>query len=162
MGYATRFGFFTRLIFFQPDSQGNFYRCENQNKLHLPPIRLYFSFANIDFSPILGKNDGFLGFDHEQNRPDRDQYVIMHWEKIRDDKKWNFQIMTNGEWKSTGHEYDFQSVMHYSSKNFAKDGVGPTMTRRVSSSWLPRPDTKSGLVRTIIRMVYKSSKSEQE
>jgi hypothetical protein len=73
-----------------------------------------------------------LGFDHEQNRPDRDQYVIMHWEKIRDDKKWNFQIMTNGEWKSTGHEYDFQSVMHYSSKNFAKDGVGPTMTRRVS------------------------------
>ena len=58
----------------------------------------------------------------------------MHWEKIRDDKKWNFQIMTNGEWKSTGHEYDFQSVMHYSSKNFAKDGVGPTMTRRVSNS----------------------------
>lgn len=78
------------------------------------------------------RNNHFLGFDHEQNRPDRDQYVIMHWEKIRDDKKWNFQIMTNGEWKSTGHEYDFQSVMHYSSKNFAKDGVGPTMTRRVS------------------------------
>ena len=87
---------------------------------------------------FLSKITVFLGFDHEQNRPDRDQYVIMHWEKIRDDKKWNFQIMTNGEWKSTGHEYDFQSVMHYSSKNFAKDGVGPTMTRRVST-WLPRP-----------------------
>ena len=73
-----------------------------------------------------------LGFDHEQNRPDRDQYVVMHWDQIRDDKKWNFQIMSNAEWKSTGHGYDLQSVMHYSSKSFARNGVGPTMTRRVS------------------------------
>ena len=72
------------------------------------------------------------GFDHEQNRPDRDQYVSMHWDKIREDKKWNFQIMSNAEWNPTGHHYDFQSVMHYSSKNFAKNGIGPTMTRRVS------------------------------
>jgi len=77
----------------------------------------------------------------------------MHWEKIRDDKKWNFQIMTNGEWKSTGHEYDFQSVMHYSSKNFAKDGVGPTMTRRVSPHTGARTEAKSGLVlvKTVLR-----------
>jgi len=73
-----------------------------------------------------------LGFDHEQNRPDRDQYVSMHWDKIREDKKWNFQIMSNAEWNPTGHHYDFQSVMHYSSKNFAKNGIGPTMTRRVA------------------------------
>ena len=32
-----------------------------------------------------------LGFDHEQNRPDRDEHVQVHWQRIRDDKKWNFQ-----------------------------------------------------------------------
>ena len=98
-------------------------------KIDVFDVKDRFRVKTIDFDT---KITFFSGFDHEQNRPDRDQYVIMHWEKIRDDKKWNFQIMTNGEWKSTGHEYDFQSVMHYSSKNFAKDGVGPTMTRRVS------------------------------
>ena len=73
-----------------------------------------------------------FGFDHEQNRPDRNDHVAMHWDQIRDDKKWNFQILNSEEWEPTGHPYDFQSVMHYSSKNFASDGVGPTMTKKIN------------------------------
>ena len=73
-----------------------------------------------------------LGFDHEQNRPDRNNHIQVHWDRIRDDKKWNFQILKEEEWDPTGHDYDFQSVMHYSSKNFAKDGQGPTMTKKIS------------------------------
>ncbi|CAG5097508.1 Oidioi.mRNA.OKI2018_I69.XSR.g15107.t1.cds [Oikopleura dioica] len=70
-----------------------------------------------------------LGFDHEQNRPDRDEHIEVHWENIAPTKKWNFQILGDGDWENTGSPYDFLSVMHYSSANFAA-GSKPTMTRR--------------------------------
>jgi len=70
-----------------------------------------------------------LGFDHEQNRPDRDEHIEVHWDNIAQSKKWNFQILGESDWENTGSPYDFLSVMHYSSANFAA-GSKPTMSRR--------------------------------
>ena len=39
--------------------------------------------------------------------------------------------MANTYHRIIDFELYFQSVMHYSSKNFAADGVGPTMTKKV-------------------------------
>lgn len=59
-----------------------------------------------------------LGMWHEHQRSDRDQYVDILMGNIEDHQKHNF-IARNTTTKSP---YDFQSVMHYSSHAFSKNG----------------------------------------
>ena len=52
-----------------------------------------------------------LGFWHEHVRPDRDDFINVHWEAIPEDQEHNF-------WKQSttfedGTPYDFNSIMHY-------------------------------------------------
>jgi len=61
-----------------------------------------------------------LGLWHEQSRADRNSYVRIVWENIDEDHKYNFdQHLTDG--KDFG-EYDYQSIMHYPSYAFSKNG----------------------------------------
>lgn len=55
-----------------------------------------------------------LGVYHEQGRPDRDNFIDIHWDKIREDAKNNFQIESDGTMRSN---YDYCSIMHYPSIN---------------------------------------------
>ncbi len=52
-----------------------------------------------------------LGFYHEQQRPDRDGYVVIHWENIDPGDQPNFAVIDGGA--TQGTPYDFYSVMHY-------------------------------------------------
>ncbi|GBG24159.1 Zinc metalloproteinase nas-13 [Hondaea fermentalgiana] len=61
-----------------------------------------------------------LGFYHEQSRPDRNDYVTIHWENIQVDRLSNFEIADGID--SRGVPYDRHSVMHYHSSVFSKDG----------------------------------------
>uniref|UniRef100_UPI00089DA972 high choriolytic enzyme 1-like n=1 Tax=Ciona intestinalis TaxID=7719 RepID=UPI00089DA972 len=61
-----------------------------------------------------------LGFWHEQSRPDRDDYVTIRWENIKDGKAKNFRKRTTIN--SLGSPYDTQSIMHYSGLSFSKNG----------------------------------------
>lgn len=63
------------------------------------------------------------GFYHEQSREDRDNYVNINYDNIQDDKKNNFQF----EGGAPIGNYDYCSIMHYSSNAFAKPGAGPTI-----------------------------------
>lgn len=55
-----------------------------------------------------------LGCFHEQSRPNRDQFIIVHWDRIDDDREFNFAI------EGTGYgPYDFESLMHYSQCAFS-------------------------------------------
>ena len=63
-----------------------------------------------------------LGFSHEQNRRDRNQFVRVHFENLRDGVERNFQIFPDGLLCSP---YDYCSVMHYSQKAFS---VSPITT----------------------------------
>lgn len=66
-----------------------------------------------------------MGLWHEQSREDRDKFIKVRWENILDSEKHNFnQHITDGD--DVG-EYDYQSVMHYGSKAFSKNGL-PTIT----------------------------------
>ncbi len=61
-----------------------------------------------------------LGMWHEQSRADRNSFVRIVWENIDEDFKHNFdQHLTDG--KDFG-EYDYQSIMHYGSMAFSKNG----------------------------------------
>ena len=56
-----------------------------------------------------------IGFFHEQSRPDRDDYVTIHWEHIKPSAYSNFMKYSHSTIDSLGGEYDYDSLMHYSS-----------------------------------------------
>ena len=59
-----------------------------------------------------------IGFWHEQSRPDRDNYVTINWDNIRKGKAHNFWKRSNLEVNHQGSDYDYGSVMHYSTRAF--------------------------------------------
>lgn len=67
-----------------------------------------------------------LGFFHEQNRQDRDDYVIIHWDNIKTGKNINFEKQTFNVTHSDT-PYDFASVMHYPTDAWSKNG-NPTIS----------------------------------
>lgn len=67
-----------------------------------------------------------LGFNHEQSRPDRDNYVKINYENIQPEFAYAFDIAEGSE--SLESPYDYNSVMHYGSSYFAKEGAGETIT----------------------------------
>jgi len=72
-----------------------------------------------------------IGLFHEQSRADRDQNVIVHWNNIQSSKSSQFQtyIERNYQGFDIGN-FDFGSIMLYSSNAFSKGENLPTMTRR--------------------------------
>ena len=64
-----------------------------------------------------------LGVYHTHTRPDRDKYVTVHFENIQEDKKHNFKKRSNEQASTFGVPYDFDSVMHYSDREFSKNGL---------------------------------------
>ncbi|MFK7860653.1 MAG: M12 family metallopeptidase [Granulosicoccus sp.] len=61
-----------------------------------------------------------LGLEHEHTRPDRDQYIEIHWDNIEPDKRHNFDVAPSGS-RLPG-AYDYDSIMHYGSHNFSSNG----------------------------------------
>lgn len=57
---------------------------------------------------------------------DRDNYLKVNWDNIKDSAKFNFkQFVAHVSMFST--PYDYNSIMHYSSKAFAKNKNQPTL-----------------------------------
>jgi len=63
-----------------------------------------------------------LGFWHEQSRPDRDNYVVVHWQNIMNGMDFNFEKRDSNDIDSLGSPYDIGSVMHYQSTAFSTNG----------------------------------------
>lgn len=61
-----------------------------------------------------------LGLEHEHTRPDRDQYIEIHWDNIQPGKRHNFDVAPAGS-RMPG-AYDYDSIMHYGSHNFSSNG----------------------------------------
>ncbi|KAI0221231.1 Zinc metalloproteinase nas-36 [Lamellibrachia satsuma] len=62
-----------------------------------------------------------IGFWHEQSRPDRDDYILIHKHNVTAGKLYNFDKRTWGEIVTLNIPYDLGSDMHYGSKFYAKD-----------------------------------------
>lgn len=65
-----------------------------------------------------------LGVYHEQARTDRDNYVEIKWDNVRESAKNNFQIEGDGTARSG---YDYCSIMQYNTTAFAKNPAQPTI-----------------------------------
>ena len=79
--------------------------------------------CNIFFFPSLYQKDivihelgHAIGFNHEQTRPDRDQYVQIYLENVNRTKRHNFKKYDNDHTNTFSVPYDYYSVMHYGKK----------------------------------------------
>jgi len=65
-----------------------------------------------------------LGFWHEHNHPDRDNFIRIHWDNIQDNQERNFNTMDISRLHPSVYRigYDSGSVMHYISTAFGKTG----------------------------------------
>jgi len=63
-----------------------------------------------------------VGFGHEQNRPDRDQYIEVKFENVPESKRHNFEKYSDSNVDSLGSPYDYRSFMQYSKGAFGIDG----------------------------------------
>uniref|UniRef100_A0A672G4B0 Metalloendopeptidase n=1 Tax=Salarias fasciatus TaxID=181472 RepID=A0A672G4B0_SALFA len=66
-----------------------------------------------------------LGFRHEHNRSDRDQYVRINWQNIQPQSAYNFDKQDTN---NLGVSYDYGSIMHYGKTAFSIDGYMETIT----------------------------------
>lgn len=96
--------------------------CTNQG--------LQYVFVNhncMERNDILHELMHVLGFFHEHNRPDRDDYVEIHWDNIASGAKKNFKKQPHSNLTHLNTSYDFASIMHYPSDGSSKNGK-PTIT----------------------------------
>ncbi len=68
-----------------------------------------------------------LGYIHEQNRPDRDQFINVNFDNISQGGRSQYFISDGSTPLTT--EVDYNSIMMYKSTTFG-NGKGPTMTRK--------------------------------
>ena len=71
-----------------------------------------------------------LGFHHEHARWDRDAYVTIHYEHIKDGRRVDYDWIPKTNWLVTSTGYDYFSIMHYrvcwgsSCESQCRDGDG--------------------------------------
>ncbi|XP_055372326.1 zinc metalloproteinase nas-14-like [Condylostylus longicornis] len=63
-----------------------------------------------------------LGFHHQQSTYNRDDFVTIVEENIKDGHEHNFKKYSISKVTDLGVPYDYESVMHYGSKTFSKNG----------------------------------------
>jgi hypothetical protein len=72
-----------------------------------------------------------LGFLHMHTATDRDKFITVNWNNIRDDAKLNFKQFAAHVSTMLRTEYDFDSITHYSSVAFAKNKSTPTIVAKM-------------------------------
>lgn len=81
-----------------------------------------------------------MGFYHEHNRADRDNYIKINWGNISAGWRGQYQKVNNRNSKSFG-SYDFESIMHYPRDNGNFDCYTPNDCNKVGNrSYLSKLD----------------------
>ncbi|XP_057373145.1 zinc metalloproteinase nas-7-like [Daphnia carinata] len=88
-----------------------------------------------------------VGFDHEQERPDQENYITVNFDNIEPRNHQWFTPKPADEVNSLGR-YDLNSVMHYSAYAFAVDSSRPTIEAKDGRSTL---GNSRGLTSTDVR-----------
>lgn len=129
------------LIYWQQNTHIEFIELTSKNRDSYPDYIAFNPTAGKTCASFVGKKGGrqeiilaprcnlmntvheighALGLWHEQSRADRDHFIQIVWENIEENHRYNFeQHLSNG--KDYGG-YDYESIMHYSSYAFSKNG----------------------------------------
>lgn len=96
-----------------------------------------------------------LGMMHEQQRPDRDDYVTINWNNLTSKGRSNFsKVTTNYMYRGS---YDYNSLMGYSSETSSKSMVNDTsaaMYTKKDGSLITQGKTVSDQDRMWINYLY--------
>jgi hypothetical protein len=87
---------------------------------------MYFGDGSDQYGHTLHELGHCLGLLHEQQRPDRDEYVTIVWENIYPEYRDNFRVENNPLIKEQNYPYDYGSIMHYGPTGFSFNGL-PTI-----------------------------------
>ena len=83
---------------------------------------------------------------HEHQRPDRDDFVNIHWENIIEKHKMDFIKATRNEYQENYVGYDPNSLMHYGADAFSKNGrqtiTFKSESEEINTGQRLRPTTK--------------------
>ncbi|OQV19677.1 putative High choriolytic enzyme 1 [Hypsibius exemplaris] len=98
-----------------------------------------------------------LGFYHEQNRSDRDEYIAIDYSNIIPIHRHNFKKEPT---RNLNTPYDFNSIMHYGSNHFAVDPAKPTMiSQKAGTKIAPSRNHMSKIDRLRVNLLYHCSGS---
>lgn len=67
-----------------------------------------------------------LGLTHEHQRPDRDEYITIHWNNIQPQAVSQYLPIRNSLYEEEAYPYDYRSVMHYSQSAGAVNMIAQT------------------------------------
>ena len=81
------------------------------------PQNLTLSSGGFSQGTVLHELNHAFGSWHEQSRDDRDSFVIINWNNIKNGKRHNFEKKTG----SCVSAYDYLSIMHYGRKAFSNN-----------------------------------------
>ncbi|XP_076319108.1 astacin-like [Tachypleus tridentatus] len=94
-----------------------------------------------------------VGFWHEQNRADRDEYIEIIWDNIWPGMEYNFDKMPYWDTNYLAEEFDYRSVMLYGETAFSKDGASPTVIPKKSGITIGPVWKKPGLSESDVKRV---------
>ena len=80
---------------------------------------LYLRDQNVPSADIVHELGHTLGFEHEHQRADRDQFITVLWQNLRFENRGSYAIKT---WYVQETAYDFASIMHYQEYVFSRNG----------------------------------------
>ncbi|XP_056000553.1 meprin A subunit alpha-like [Ostrea edulis] len=128
-------------------------KCEYPQQLGMPDIdkpgvdlQIIFNLHEscIDINTLKYYLVRILGLQDEHTRPDRDEYVSIHYNNIDDEKNESYSISHKAEGGYTGLEsvpfaysnypYDFSSITHFGPFENGKDPSRPTISSHASFS----------------------------
>jgi len=105
--------------------------CSTLGYTEYPQIKL----CRITLPVVQHELGHTIGLPHEHQRPDRDNFIVIHYENIRKDLKDQFDIFPEMYWlyDYTKYAYDYDSIMHYG--NFAGSVNGGETIETPSPIW---------------------------
>ena len=110
--------------------------------------------ANVSYRTIVHEFIHALGVYHMHQRSDRDKYVKINWENIKESDKFNFDKLNDAVFFDV--PYDAKSMMHYQTIGHTSKNGKPTIESLVN-----RTEIHFKATNTIIRIVFLGGKCQE-
>ncbi|CEF68654.2 Astacin-like metalloendopeptidase [Strongyloides ratti] len=76
----------------------------------------------VDYPTVIHELMHVIGFIHEHQRSDRDEYIKVIWKNIIDGANTDFEKLNSLGLSNYGETYDYFSIMHYESTEGSRNG----------------------------------------